>query len=305
MTKIIRNLILTLFVFALVFLVHGQKSVDVSQKIMPKSNIDTIVIIKQITDESIAKHYEQILEKTNNQLSLWWNPYGLFVAMLGVLFAGLAIIAAFVIFRQSKEYKDLINTSLEEHRIALINLISEKNDQLKNYEKSLDRSIIEYEKQLKTAGADQIDQISKFIQSLEEQKVFIDSQFKSYKHSGWQQSDISENYQLNQFTNFNAKITLNQLKQAFVIYIRLVTNDNRKFWIGFAGNTDSDPTKYKIEYTTHVFYGSTEVKINENILSLFKKRFPEINSPPVLLDCVRLRGDDMDKAEILFEYRIS
>src|SRR5216683_5279708 len=46
--------------------------------------------------------YVRLLERTNQQLSLWWNPYGIMVAALGALFAVLAIVAAFIIFRQSR-----------------------------------------------------------------------------------------------------------------------------------------------------------------------------------------------------------
>jgi hypothetical protein len=49
--------------------------------------------------------YVSILEKTNQQLSMWTNPYGLMVGALGVLFTLLAIVATVVIFLQSASFR--------------------------------------------------------------------------------------------------------------------------------------------------------------------------------------------------------
>lgn len=154
-------------------------SLSQTRPIIPK---DTVVIIQRIDDQTV-KNYQQILEKTNEQLSLWSNPYGLFVGMLGVLFATLAIIAVFVLYRQSKEYKDLINKSLQEHKLTLDKLIEEKNNQLEIYNASLDKSIMEYKEQLKTVSEDNQKQIKEFISKLEEQKEYIEMRVNTYKES--------------------------------------------------------------------------------------------------------------------------
>src|SRR3989344_6410902 len=58
--------------------------------------------------------YLEILEKTNQQLSLWYNPYGLMVAALTGLVALLAIVFAFVLWRQGKDYSDARKKFFEE-----------------------------------------------------------------------------------------------------------------------------------------------------------------------------------------------
>ena len=286
-------------------LIHGT-SRD-SSTFNSKENLhkDTVVIIQKITDDNIAKNYQQILEKTNTQLSLWWNPYGIFVAMLGVLFALLAIIAVFLIFRQSNEYKTLINKSLDDHKNALDKLITEKNNQLENDKTRLDSLIMEYEEKLKTSGTESKKEINEFISKLKEQKEFIDTEIHIYKHSGWQHKDIPENYPVTQNTIFNARITLNQLNQPFVIYLRVITNDNRKFWLGFSGNTKNTPVKDRTEYTLNRLYNSKEVIINENIISVFNQGFNELNIQPICVDLVRLRGSNADLSEITFSYKIN
>lgn len=268
-------------------------------------NKDTVVIIQQRIDNNIAQNYQQILEKTNSQLSLWWNPYGVFIAMLGVLFTVLAIVAAFVIYRQSKEYRDLIKNSLEEHKIALDKLINEKNNQLKIYDASLDKSIKEYTEQLKTVSKDSKEQIEKFITKLEEQKEYIDTQIHTYKHSGWGPKDIPENYPVDLNSNFYARIILNDIVQSFIIYIRVITGDNNQIWIGFAGNTGkTTPGKGRNEYTSHQTFNDKEVIINENIFNIFKQGFPELKTLPIRIINIRLRASNTDLREITFSYKI-
>lgn len=269
----------------------------------PLCQKDTVVIVHQIIDNKIIKDYEQILEKTNSQLSLWWNPYGLFVAILGILFAILAIIAAFVIYRQSREYKELINKSLEEHKAALDKLITEKNNQLENDKMRLDSLIMEYKEKLKTAGDENKKELKEFISKLEEQKEFIDTRIHTYKHSGYEPKDILENYPINQNTIFNTRITLNYPNQPFVIYFRVIAANNKKFWLGFAGGTESKPFKSNDEYTPQQIYSSKEVVINENIVSFFKQGFPTLDTNPVQIDCIRLRASN-DLKEITFSYKI-
>jgi hypothetical protein len=135
----------------------------------------------------------------------------------------------------------------------------------------------------------------------EPKKVEISS---SNKHSGWRHKDIVEIYNINKNSVFYAKITLNDIKQTFVIYIRVLTVDNRKYWIGFAGNTKNSSNKTKIEYTRDQIYSSKEVIIHENINSIFNTGFPELNTQPIQIVCIRLRGSDTDKREIFFEYKV-
>lgn len=268
------------------------------------SKKDTVIVLQKDVNTTNSE-YTQILEKTNAQLSLWWNPYGVFIAALGILFAILAILAAYLIYRQSKDYKDLLKTSIDEHRAALEKLIGEKNNQFKLLESSLDKTILEYNQKLNSVTDENKAQITEFIRQLENQKEYIDAQTHMYRHAGWDPKDINENYPISPSTNFQARIILNDVMQAFVIYIRVMTNDRKQYWLGFAGNEQNEKmTKYAIEYTYHIPYNTKEVVINENIHSYFKKGFPDLTSIPVYVDTVRLRGSNVDRREIIFSYKI-
>src|SRR3989344_565750 len=55
-----------------------------------------------------TQNYINVLEKTNLQLSLWYNPYGLMVGVLTLLVALLAIYFAYILYRQGRDYKDFL-----------------------------------------------------------------------------------------------------------------------------------------------------------------------------------------------------
>ena len=74
----------------------------------------------------VDSHYVAILEKTNQQLSLWWNPYGIFVGALGALFTAGAVVAAYLIFRQSREYRATIDAAIADYRVVLDALLAER-----------------------------------------------------------------------------------------------------------------------------------------------------------------------------------
>jgi predicted membrane protein len=306
---LMRNMKKTILLSVLLFAIHIQAQTGKDTVALQNINTlkkDTVIIIKQVATDSVNRAYQEILEKTNSQLSLWWNPYGLFVAILGVLFGVLAIIASVVIYRQSKEHKELLKKSLEEHKIALDKLIEQKNDTLKNYDIILDNSINEYKAQLNDAiNAETQSKIKEFIAQLEEQKKYFDIEIHTYKHSGWPFRDIQDVYPVNEETVFDVKIILNHIGQTFVIYIRVVTSDNKKYWLGFSGNRKNESDKTKNEYTLHQVYASQEINFTINVFSLFKQGFPEVSTLPVRIDCVRLRGSTSNSEEVLFSYKIS
>jgi len=299
MTKYILIIVLTI-----PLIVNSQTTkTEVAEKI---SKRDTIVIVRQIPDENVLKHYHEILEKTNSQLSLWWNPFGVFVAMLGVLFTILTIVAAFVIYRQSKEHKELIQKSLEEHQVALDKLIIEKNNQLKIYDANLDKSINEYREKLNNESNENKEKIEEFIKKLEEQKEFVDIQTHTYRHSGWEAKDIPENYAINLNSNFYGRIVLSEIGQSFAIYIRIVTTDNKQLWLGFAGNNgNTTPFKSRDEFTSQQTFNEKEITINENIINYFRQGFPDYKTQPVKVINVRLRASNDNRKDISYSYKIT
>jgi hypothetical protein len=290
--------------FVFVFSLLAGSAQKPSEGNVAKPRIDTVVIVKQVTNDSVLLNYQQILEKTNNQLSLWTNPYGILIGILGVLITILGIGVAFVIYKQSKDAKDLIKESLSKHENELAKLIAEKNSYFANIELSLNKSIEEYQEKLSTPlNEDQKSQITQFITTLQEQKDFID--LKTHTHSGYASQDIPENHEVIESTLFYAKIKLNKVGQSFVIYLRIIASDGKKYWLGFAGNKRDTPGKTKYEYTTHSFFRTQNPVIQENVLEIFRLGYPELSCYPVRIDNIRLRGSDNDPEQITFTYKIT
>jgi DNA-directed RNA polymerase subunit M/transcription elongation factor TFIIS len=108
---------------------------------MENNNLDIEDIVlqnQQLIDANLQ--YQQILEKTNSQLGLWGNPYSTSVAVLGVLFTVLTIVAATIIWWQSGEHKkmlreeldNVINKQRKEALQAIELLKTEKEKEIKN-----------------------------------------------------------------------------------------------------------------------------------------------------------------------------
>ncbi|OHB18515.1 MAG: hypothetical protein A2854_00075 [Parcubacteria group bacterium RIFCSPHIGHO2_01_FULL_56_18] len=67
-------------------------------------------------DASSTQNYIELLEKTNQQLSLWYNPYGFLVGILTLLITLLAILFTYILWRQGAEYKKTFESFLDERR---------------------------------------------------------------------------------------------------------------------------------------------------------------------------------------------
>jgi hypothetical protein len=72
--------------------------------------INFLLQLPQIATDSaqqaLDKHYVEILEKTNQQLSAgWWTPFGVTVAWLTALITIGGIVAAVLLYRQSQDYQ--------------------------------------------------------------------------------------------------------------------------------------------------------------------------------------------------------
>src|SRR3989344_412311 len=103
-----------------------------------------------------TQNYIEILEKTNQQLSLWYNPYGLMIGVLTLLVALLAIYFAYILWRQGKDYKDFL---LEQKSLI--------KDDTRNYAKEvidqLSASLVE---ELRTTTGEQRKLIERQLESL-------------------------------------------------------------------------------------------------------------------------------------------
>lgn len=114
-------------------------------------------------------NYTSILEKTNQQLNIWYNPYGLMVGILTLLVALIAMGVAYALWRHSKEQRDKMNKFFAEQE----KIIKEKNEQVQKIEEKLNDLIKEYEKQLKSSTRQGKKEIQKIIEELKKEKASI------------------------------------------------------------------------------------------------------------------------------------
>ncbi|GAH80007.1 unnamed protein product, partial [marine sediment metagenome] len=93
------------------------------------------------------------------------------------------------------------------------------------------------------------------------------------------------------------------VNQSFVIYFRVIASDNNKYWIGFSGNIKNTISKTKREFTRNQIYNTTEILMQENVISAFNLGFEHLKLNVMQIDCVRLRGSDQNINAIYFEFK--
>lgn len=265
---------------------------------------DTINIIQQQDYIKLINEYQEILEKTNSQLSLWNNPYGILIGILGVFVAVLAVIVAFVLFRQSRSNRQMVRDAVGKYEEKLERLVEQNQISGKMYEDRLNNLINEYKLKLETSDDNEKNKYQDFISKLYDQIQLLDTTLKFFKHSGNNYRDIQVNYHINQNSLFYAKISLNEINQSFYIYIRILTADNKKYWLGFAGGLENKVYKTKNEFTQYKIYNTKDILISENIQDAFIKGFKENVSQPILVEQVRLRASDLNKNDIYYEFKV-
>ncbi len=126
-------------------------------------------------DATTTQIYISLLEKTNQQLSLWSNPYGVMVAVLSFLVAFLAVAAAVILYRQSREYRDLYQEALKNYEVALQNNL--KTIGL-NYQNRVDELIESKTKEIDTFSGDAKNKAKTIIQDLKKEKESIGSKIQ-------------------------------------------------------------------------------------------------------------------------------
>jgi hypothetical protein len=178
------------------------KNNNVNIKEYDKIIHDTILVSNTKIDSTIVL-YQDILEKTNSQLSLWLNPYGLLISALGILFTCLTIIFALILYRQSSDYKKTINQSIINYQTILDKLIKESQDQTKLYLERADERFTEkisnYKKELQNATYDQKKILEEKLRQLEIQKNNISEKINK----------ITVRPDLTYFNSFNSPLLKN------------------------------------------------------------------------------------------------
>lgn len=111
--------------------------------------------------------YIGILERTNQQLSLWYNPYGIMITVLTILIAFSAIIFTFLLWRQGKDYGEKFDKFLEEER-KIVN--GEITKSLNAAREVIDKQIEENSKKLKGLKGETKEIIEKEIAKLKEER---------------------------------------------------------------------------------------------------------------------------------------
>lgn len=151
---------------------------------MMPANIDTLYIVSKDTvyisnlDPEIVKYYTDILEKTNSQLSLWTNPYGIFFAGIAILFTLLAAFATYIHFKQTKDYKDQVNSEIISLRALVENFILQKEKALKTL---VDNSLQSHKEEIGQITKDSPDykKLEEKIKELESTKKDVDSKLSN------------------------------------------------------------------------------------------------------------------------------
>mgnify|MGYP003521423004 FL=1 len=126
-------------------------------------------------DSTTTQLYISLLENTNQQLSLWSNPYGVLVAILSFLVAFLAIAAAFILFRQTREYRELFQNALKDYQNALQKNIEKIG---LDAETKIQLFIDSKTKEIDTLSGDTKKQAKKIIDDLKNEKSNIGSRIQ-------------------------------------------------------------------------------------------------------------------------------
>jgi len=149
----------------------------------PPSTDSSIVFLHSSVDRlartldslRVQSAYSALLEKTNQQLSLWYNPFAVIISSLALLFTVLAIVATFIIFRQGAEYRKILDAAIADYRDVLNDFIADKKTQLDNIEQYFNKKIRESEEKLAGATGAQKELIEDTIEKLRVERDSVKS----------------------------------------------------------------------------------------------------------------------------------
>lgn len=132
--------------------------------------METTIKQSPSSEQVLNQNYITLLERTNQQLSLWSNPYGIMIGILALLFALAAIIVSVYLWWNSREQrrerkeqadnffsslKEIANKNIEEARKQYDELIAAQEKTLKSSTKNKDelqRALTELKKERANIG---------------------------------------------------------------------------------------------------------------------------------------------------------
>ena len=136
--------------------------------IMDMETIADSAVITNTYGQACSEYFS-ILEKTNQQLSLWTNPYGIMIGALGLIIAIGAVVVAVLLWKNSKDQKERMKTFYDNQD----KIIKEKNSNVVKIEKKLQRLMDHYEEKLQSATDVNKEEIEKAIRELGKEKATI------------------------------------------------------------------------------------------------------------------------------------
>ncbi len=118
-------------------------------------------VIKLENSAKIDHNLIDILEKTNNQLNLWISPLTLMVSIIAILFVFLSVVAGFILFRQSAEYKRTIKKNIDYFTDVINKLIIDANKRIKETVEGVDENIANKLDKIEKASSDRQENVIK------------------------------------------------------------------------------------------------------------------------------------------------
>jgi len=114
------------------------------------------------------------------------------------------------------------------------------------------------------------------------------------------------NYQVNQDITdelcLTALIDLSNINQKFVFYYSFLSDTGEQRWVGYTNYPDQNPGD-NVENTLDILLTDTyHFVIVENVKKTIKQRFPKMKGTPIVIEKIRIRGDDKIKLPINFYY---
>lgn len=143
--------------------VSPQQYIDTINKLVEQNN-QLILQLNNATKTNAI--YADILEKTNQQLSLWTNPYGVAVGILSVVIGLLALAVAYHIFIAQRDNKKLFKEQVDlAVKTIKDNALSEFQEEIKIKTEEMNKASGKNKEDLKK----EIDKITKKSKDLETQ----------------------------------------------------------------------------------------------------------------------------------------